>query len=90
MLSTDKGMHRAVSFPSLKIAIGADHGGFLLKEDLKDFLQGLGCRVIDMGTYNKESCDYPVFSFKVAKAVATAKASRGVVICKSGIGSSIA
>ncbi|HNX90352.1 MAG TPA: ribose 5-phosphate isomerase B [Candidatus Omnitrophota bacterium] len=72
-----------------KIAIGADHGGFLLKEKIKGMLEKSGFRMTDAGTFSEESCDYPEIGFNVAKEVATGKAFRGIVICKTGIGMSV-
>lgn len=71
------------------IAIGSDHGGFDLKEKVMEHLkeQGIECR--DMGCYDKNSCDYPVYGRAVAKAVAAGEADRGIVICTTGIGISI-
>ena len=74
----------------MKIAIGADHGGYRLKEELKKFLKTKGHKVIDFGTHSKESCDYPEFSFAVARSVAGKKTKYGLIVCKSGIGSAIA
>lgn len=80
----------------MKIAIGADHGGFELKESLKPFLVKLGHKVKDFGCYSPEPCDYPKYGYKVAKAVseirrggAGRRFERGVLICKSGVGISI-
>ena len=70
----------------MKIAIGADHGGYILKGQTIDFLKSLGHEVEDMGTHSKESSDYPLIGFEVAEAVAAGKAERGVLICKSGVG----
>lgn len=75
---------------TMKIAIGADHGGFLLKQKLIKFLEAKGHTVADMGTHTEDSCDYPIFAEKVARAVAAAEFDRGVLICKSGIGMSMA
>ena len=71
------------------IAIGSDHGGFELKQEIAAHLtrRGLACR--DFGTYSKESCDYPVFATAVAKAVASGECERGILICGTGIGVSI-
>lgn len=74
----------------MKIAIGADHSGFLLKEKLIGFLESKGHVVADMGTHNADSCDYPVYAEKVARAAASKEFDRGVLICKSGIGMSMA
>lgn len=73
-----------------KISIGADHRGFKLKEKIKVFLKGKGFSVKDAGTFSEESCDYPKIAFKVAKEVARAKNRKGILICASGIGDSIA
>jgi ribose 5-phosphate isomerase B len=72
------------------IAIGADHGGFDLKEELKSYLAAWGYTVLDQGTHNRESVDYPDFAEAVANAVVRGEASRGIVIDSAGIGSSIA
>jgi len=73
----------------MRIAIGADHGGFNLKEKIALFLIKKGFRVVDFGTYSEESCDYPEISYRVARAVAERKSDRGILICKSGIGNCI-
>lgn len=70
----------------MKVAIGADHGGFNLKGQVAKFLTNEGYTVTDFGTKSAESCDYPVFAYKVAKAVSTKKADLGILICKSGNG----
>ncbi len=72
------------------IALGADHGGFTLKESLKMFLQKQGYRVDDCGTYGTESVDYPDFAYAVAKKVSEGQAWRGIVIDGAGIGSCMA
>ncbi len=69
------------------VAIGADHGGFELKEALKKDLAEWGCEIIDVGTTGKEAVDYPDFAHDVARLVATGKAWRGVMIDGAGIGS---
>lgn len=73
----------------MKIAMGCDHGGFGLKEDIKDFLVEQGHEVEDFGCYGKESCDYPEFAEAAARAVAEGKCERGIVVCTTGIGISI-
>ncbi|SRR5665213_436553 len=73
----------------MKITIGADHAGFELKEALVQHLKQEGHTVEDVGAYNTESSDYPVYGEKVAKAVADKQADRGIVICGNGIGMSI-
>jgi ribose 5-phosphate isomerase B len=71
------------------IAIGTDHGGFSLKEILKNYLHELGYPIIDCGTTNKESVDYPDFALAVAKHVSKSTAWRGIMIDGAGIGSCI-
>jgi len=73
----------------MKIAIGTDHAGFELKKTLVDHLKKEGYQVEDMGAFNGESSDYPIFGEKVAQAVASKRADRGIVICGNGIGMSI-
>lgn len=70
----------------LRVAIGADHGGFALKATLIQVVSALGCEVADLGTHSPEPCDYPAIGFKVAQAVAGGRFDRGVLLCKSGIG----
>ena len=72
------------------IAIASDHGGFDLKEDLKRWLTEQGHQVEDFGCFSKESCDYSDFGAPAAKAVAEGRCDRGIVICTTGIGISIA
>ncbi|MCR4590609.1 MAG: ribose 5-phosphate isomerase B [Lachnospiraceae bacterium] len=74
----------------MKVAIGSDHGGYDLKEHIKNHLKEEGYEVIDKGCDSKESCDYPAFGHAVAHAVAGGEAERGIVICTTGIGISIA
>ena len=74
----------------MKIAIGSDHAGFEAKNQIAVYLKELGHEVLDFGTYSTDSCDYPEFGYKVAKAVQTGECERGVVICSTGIGISIA
>jgi ribose 5-phosphate isomerase B len=74
----------------MKIAIGADHGGFLLKEHLKKKLEGEGNEVIDLGTNSEASVDYPDYASLVAHKVAAGEADRGVLVCTTGVGMSIA
>ncbi|MCM8784085.1 MAG: ribose 5-phosphate isomerase B [Candidatus Omnitrophica bacterium] len=73
----------------MNIALGSDHAGFKLKEALRDFLLENGYRIKDFGTFKEESCDYPDFGYKVAKAVSEHKFERGILICATGIGQSI-
>lgn len=73
----------------MKIAIGSDHGGYNLKEQVKTWLQEMGHEVEDFGCYSKESCDYPDFGAAAARAVASGQCEKGVVICTTGIGISM-
>jgi RpiB/LacA/LacB family sugar-phosphate isomerase len=72
---------------SRRIALGADHGGYSLKENLKPFLQKQGYQVDDCGTHSSESVDYPDFAYAVAKKVSEGEAWRGIIIDGAGIGS---
>ena len=74
----------------LKIAIGCDHGGFLLKEKIIQYLEAVGLEYKDFGTYTKESTDYPVYAKKVAEAVKKQEFDRGILVCGTGLGMSIA
>lgn len=74
----------------MEIFIGADHRGVEFKTKIKGIIKGLGYTVKDLGTESTESCDYPVIAQKVADAVVQAKDGRGVLVCMSGIGQSIA
>jgi ribose 5-phosphate isomerase B len=73
----------------MKIAIGSDHGGFELKEFVKDKLLSLGHDVEDFGCHNLDSVDYPDYGSRAAQAVSKKKADRGIVICTTGIGMSM-
>ncbi len=73
----------------MRIAIGSDHAGFKLKDQLIKYLRKKRIQVKDFGTYSEESCDYPDIAFPVAKAVAAKKFNRGILICGSGVGVSI-
>ena len=70
------------------ILIAADHAGFALKEGIKRYLAKRGLRVRDLGTDTPERCDYPFFAAELAKRISEKKYSRGILICKSGIGNS--
>jgi ribose 5-phosphate isomerase B len=76
--------------PAKTIAIGADHGGFALKEALKPLIESLGLSVRDVGVYEEKPADYPDLALKVAELVASGAAARGIAIDGAGIGSSIA
>ena len=71
------------------IAIGSDHGGFDLKQEIMAHLEKRGLEYKDFGTYTPDSCDYPVYGRAVAKAVASGECDRGIIICGTGIGISI-
>lgn len=75
--------------PGEKLAIGSDHAGFAMKEDLKKMLTEMGYIVDDKGTYDTASCDYPDFAAAVARAVANHEAVAGVIVCSTGIGVSM-
>ncbi len=74
----------------MRIALAADHAGYQLKDDLSRWLTEQGHDVTDLGTNGPESVDYPVFGRKLAAAVASGEAERGIAVCGSGIGISIA
>ena len=74
----------------MKIAIGCDHGGYLLKQDILIWLEENDYAFEDFGCYNTESVDYPVYAEKVARAVASGECEKGIVICTTGIGVSMA
>lgn len=74
----------------MKIAIGCDHGGIVLKPAILDLLQKKGIEVQDFGTYNDESVDYPDYALKVAEAVSEGSADAGILLCGTGIGISMA
>ncbi|MBQ3542996.1 MAG: ribose 5-phosphate isomerase B [Oscillospiraceae bacterium] len=74
----------------MKIAIGCDHGALALKNKLVQHLQEQGYEVKDFGTYTLDSCDYPDFAAAAARAVASGECEKGIVLCTTGIGVSIA
>ena len=74
----------------MKIAIGNDHTAIEMKEIIKEFVEGKGYEVIDLGTNSTESCDYPVYGEKVGRAVAGGEADLGIAICGTGVGISLA
>ena len=71
------------------IAIGCDHGGFALKQEVMRHLDELGLAYKDFGTYSEESCDYPIYGEAVARAVAGGECERGILICGTGMGMSL-
>ena len=74
----------------MHIAIGADHGGYGLKQHIVEYLTDQGYRVQDFGTHGSESVDYPDVAAQVSRAVATGEAERGIIVCGTGIGVSMA
>lgn len=74
----------------MKIALGCDHGGYDLKQAIIRYLEEQGISYEDMGCMDKNSCDYPVYAKAAAKAVAEGRCEKGIVICTTGIGISIA
>src|ERR1700674_3933088 len=74
----------------MKIVIGSDHAGFQMKVAMGDLLRSLGHDVLDVGAFNENPSDYPDFAEAVGRAVLDGKAERGVLICGSGVGASVA
>lgn len=74
----------------MKIGLGADHGGYELKEKIKAYLIEKGYEIIDYGTYSTDSVDYPDYGHKVGKAVVNREINYGILVCGTGIGISIA
>lgn len=74
----------------MRIAMGSDHGGFHLKEHIKKCLEKQGIEVMDFGTFTEDSVDYPDIAEKVGRAVAAGEPKRGILVCGTGIGISIA
>jgi ribose 5-phosphate isomerase B len=74
----------------MKVVIGSDHAGFQLKNAMGDLLRSMGNDVLDVGAFNENPSDYPDFAEAVGRAVLDGKAERGVLICGSGVGASVA
>ncbi len=72
------------------LAIASDHGGFALKQEIMAHLREQGVAFEDLGTYTEESCDYPVYAEKLGRAVAAGEYERGILLCGTGVGISIA
>ncbi len=70
----------------MKVAVGCDHGGFPLKQAVVDKIKQLGFEVFDFGTNSSDSTDYPDFAIKVANAILSGQAERGILMCGSGVG----
>jgi ribose 5-phosphate isomerase B len=73
----------------MQIGLACDHAGFELKEELKAFLESLGVKAIDMGTFNEDSVDYPDFGILVTEQVSRGELGKGILICGTGIGMSM-
>jgi len=74
----------------MKIALGADHGGYRLKDEIKKWLESAGHEVVDLGCHCEDSVDYPDYALPVCEQVAGGAADRGILVCGTGIGMSIA
>ena len=74
----------------MKIAIASDHGGYSLKKELIAHLTARGVQCVDFGTYSDASCDYPVYAVPACKAVLDGSCERGILVCGTGIGMSLA
>jgi len=83
-------MRRSGSKASKLVAVGADHGGFKMKEELKGLLLQLGHKVQDFGTDSEDAVDYPDFAKALGLALRDGQADRGVLLCGSGVGASVA
>lgn len=74
----------------MRIAVGADHGGFSLKQTVIDELLRLGHEAIDLGTHSDAAVDYPDFAEAIGKSISSGEAARGILLCGSGVGASVA
>ncbi len=74
----------------MRVAIGTDHAGFILKSDVLQMVEALGHSVQDMGTFSDERVDYPDYAVKVGEAIISGEADRGIAICGSGVGVCVA
>lgn len=74
----------------LKVALGCDHGGFIYKQKIIDYLKARNIEFVDVGTYTREACDYPDIARSVTELVASGQVDRGILVCGTGIGMSIA
>lgn len=70
----------------MKVALGSDHAGFRLKEEVASMLGEMGHEAVDLGTFSEESVDYPDFAVKVSEAILSGRAALGVLVCGTGIG----
>ena len=71
------------------IAIGADHGGYKLKEEIKKYLDEKEIEYMDLGTYNEERTDYPIYASKVAEKITNKECDKGILVCRSGYGMTV-
>ena len=74
----------------MKLSIASDHGAYHLKEHMKEFLAAKGHEVVDCGTHSTDSCDYPIYAKAAADLVVSGECEKGIVLCTTGIGISIA
>jgi len=74
----------------MRLALASDHAGFLLKQELVDYFKGLGYEVLDLGTNSEAPVDYPDYAVALGQAVLAGTAERGILICGSGVGASVA
>ena len=74
----------------MQLAVGADHAGFMLKQDLVAYLKSLGHEVLDLGTDSTDAADYPEYAAAVGLAIMEGRAERGILLCGSGVGASVA
>jgi ribose 5-phosphate isomerase B len=72
------------------IALGSDHGGYKLKQEVKRYLDELGLEYKDFGSYDEERTDYPIYAEKVAKSIQSGECDRGILLCRSGYGMTVA
>lgn len=82
-------VHLNSNLPVKSLALGSDHAGLDLKNEIGEFLKARGVEVKDFGTFSKDSCDYPDYARQVAEAVASGEFPRGILVCGSGVGVSI-
>src|SRR6056297_449918 len=84
-------LRRSVMTPqSIRLALGGDHAGFVLKQAVADRYANLVTDLVDCGTHDQASCDYPDFAVAVSKQLLAGKAEKGLLICGSGVGASVA
>lgn len=74
----------------MRVVLGSDHAGFEMKRDISEYVRGLGHQVVDVGAHDASPSDYPDFAEAVGKAIIEGKGDRGILICGSGVGASIA